>query len=43
MIHVQARLSARFAAILFAAALGAFSTSQIVFIKELGLGAAWRC
>jgi RND superfamily putative drug exporter len=28
------------AALLFAVALGAFATSQIVFIKELGLGAA---
>ena len=28
------------AAILFAVAIGAFATSQIVFIKELGLGAA---
>jgi uncharacterized membrane protein YdfJ with MMPL/SSD domain len=28
------------AAVLFAVALGAFATSQIVFIKELGLGAA---
>jgi len=29
------------AALLFAVALGAFATSQIVFIKELGLGAAF--
>jgi uncharacterized membrane protein YdfJ with MMPL/SSD domain len=28
------------AAVLFAVALGAFATSQIVFVKELGLGAA---
>ena len=28
------------AAILFAVAIGAFATSQIVFIKELGIGAA---
>ena len=28
------------AAILFAVAIGAFATSQIVFIKELGLGTA---
>jgi RND superfamily putative drug exporter len=28
------------AAVLFAVAIGAFATSQIVFIKELGLGAA---
>jgi RND superfamily putative drug exporter len=28
------------AAVLFAVALGAFATSQIVFLKELGLGAA---
>jgi RND superfamily putative drug exporter len=28
------------AALLFAAAIGAFATSQIVFIKELGIGAA---
>src|SRR5438270_5356390 len=28
------------AALLFAVAIGAFATSQIVFIKELGLGAA---
>src|SRR5205807_10440831 len=28
------------AALLFAVALGAFATSQIVFIKELGIGAA---
>jgi RND superfamily putative drug exporter len=28
------------AALLFAVALGAFATSQIVFLKELGLGAA---
>jgi RND superfamily putative drug exporter len=28
------------AALLFAVAIGAFATSQIVFIKELGIGAA---
>src|SRR5205823_5431495 len=28
------------AALLFAVAIGAFATSQIVFIKELGVGAA---
>ena len=28
------------AALLFAVAIGAFTTSQLVFIKELGLGAA---
>jgi RND superfamily putative drug exporter len=28
------------AAVLFAVAVGAFATSQIVFIKELGVGAA---
>jgi RND superfamily putative drug exporter len=28
------------AAVLFAVALGSFATSQIVFLKELGLGAA---
>ena len=31
------------AAILFAVAIGAFATSKLVFIKELGVGPRWPC